>query len=286
MTRLHARGASFGYDDRRVVDHLDLEVPDRRLTVLVGPNACGKSTLLRGLANLLRPATGAVTLDGEAIHRMPAKRLARRLGLLPQSPPTPEALTVAGLVRRGRFPHQRLLRPFSDADRAAETRALERTGLAELAEAAVDELSGGQRQRAWIALALAQETPLMLLDEPTTYLDLRHQLEVLDLLAALNADDGRTVAMVLHDLGHAARYATHLVVMRAGHVVAAGPPGEVLTEELVADVFGVACRVVPDPVTGTPLVVPLSATDRARHGTPTDRADPAAPAAPADPSPR
>ncbi|MFJ9455606.1 ABC transporter ATP-binding protein [Kitasatospora sp. NPDC101447] len=254
--RLAARGLGLRYGDRTIVEGLDLELPGDAVTAIVGPNACGKSTLLRGLVRLLDPAAGTVTLDGADIHRMPARALAKRMGLLPQQPVTPEAVTVEALVRLGRYPHQRMLSPWSKADQAAVEDALERTGTAELRDRQVDRLSGGQRQRVWIALALAQETDLLLLDEPTTFLDLRHQLDVLDLVADLHAEAGRTVVMVLHDLGQAARYADHLVVLKDGRLAAAGPPSEVLTAELVEAVFQVPCRVVPDPETGTPLVVP------------------------------
>ncbi|GGQ50159.1 ABC transporter ATP-binding protein [Kitasatospora griseola] len=256
--RLAAHGLQLRYGDRTVVRGLDLELPGGAVTAVVGPNACGKSTLLRGLVRLLDPAAGTVTLDGADIHRMPAKALARRMGLLPQQPVTPEAVTVEALVRLGRYPHQRMLTPWSAADQAAVEGALRRTGTDVLRDRPVDQLSGGQRQRAWIALALAQDTDLLLLDEPTTFLDLRHQLDVLDLVADLHRDAGRTVVMVLHDLGQAARYADHLVVLDGGELAAAGPPGEVLTAELVEQVFQVPCRVIPDPETGTPLVVPLA----------------------------
>ncbi|MFD8595631.1 ABC transporter ATP-binding protein [Kitasatospora sp. NPDC059646] len=256
--RLAAHGLHLRYGDRTVVRGLDLELPGGAVTAIVGPNACGKSTLLRGLVRLLGPAAGTVTLDGADIHRMPARTLARRMGLLPQQPVTPEAVTVEALVRLGRYPHQRMLTPWSAADRDAVEEALRRTGTDALRDRPVDQLSGGQRQRAWIALALAQDTELLLLDEPTTFLDLRHQLDVLDLVADLHRDFGRTVVMVLHDLGQAARYADHLVVLDGGKLAAAGPPGEVLTADLVERVFQVPCRVIPDPETGTPLVVPLA----------------------------
>jgi iron complex transport system ATP-binding protein len=258
MNQLSTRGLDLRYGRRLVVAGLDLALPGGAVTAIVGPNACGKSTLLRGLARLLDPAAGTVALDGADIHRLPARTLARRIGLLPQQPVTPEAITVEALVRLGRYPHQRLLSPWSAADQAAVDAAMAGTGMADLRDRAVDQLSGGQRQRAWIALALAQDTELLLLDEPTTFLDLRHQLDVLDLVAELHADAGRTVVMVLHDLGQAARYADHLVVLDGGRLAAAGPPGEVLTAELVESVFQVPCRIVPDPETGTPLVVPLA----------------------------
>ncbi|MFD7901933.1 ABC transporter ATP-binding protein [Kitasatospora sp. NPDC059747] len=261
--RLATHGLGLRYGDRVIVDGLDLELPGGAVTAIVGPNACGKSTLLRGLVRLLDPAAGTVTLDGSDIHRMPSRALAKRLGLLPQQPVTPEAITVESLVRLGRYPHQRMLSPWSRADQAAVEDALARTGTAELRDQQVDRLSGGQRQRAWIALALAQDTDLLLLDEPTTFLDLRHQLDVLDLVADLHEEAGRTVVMVLHDLGQAARYADHLVVLKDGLLAAAGAPSEVLTAELVEAVFQVPCRVVPDPETGTPLIVPR-ARERAR----------------------
>ncbi|MGW4895763.1 ABC transporter ATP-binding protein [Kitasatospora sp. NPDC004240] len=259
---LAAHGLNLRYGNRVIVDGLDLEIPGGAVTAIVGPNACGKSTLLRGLVRLLSPASGSVTLDGSDIHRMPARALAKRMGLLPQQPVTPEAITVESLVRLGRFPHQRMLSPWSKADQEAVEEALRRTGTDVLRDQQVDRLSGGQRQRAWIALALAQDTPLLLLDEPTTFLDLRHQLDVLDLVADLHEEAGRTVVMVLHDLGQAARYADHLVVLKDGRLAASGAPAEVLTAELVESVFQVPCQVVPDPETGTPLVVPRARSKR------------------------
>ncbi|MEU6126801.1 ABC transporter ATP-binding protein [Streptomyces sp. NPDC047123] len=254
--RLAASGLTLAYDDRTVVDRLDLAVPDGRVTVLVGPNACGKSTTLRALGRLLKPRSGSVLLDGRSLAELPTRQVARQIGLLPQTPVAPEAITVADLVARGRQPHQRWWQQWSDADERAVTEAIARTDVTALAERPVDELSGGQRQRVWIAMALAQDTGLLLLDEPTTYLDISHQVEVLDLVRRLNHDRGRTVVLVLHDLNQAARYADHLVAMQHGEVVAEGPPAEIVTEDLVRRVFGLACVVVPDPVTGSPLVVP------------------------------
>ncbi|WP_030687039.1 ABC transporter ATP-binding protein [Streptomyces sp. NRRL B-1347] len=254
--RLTTRELTLAYEDRTVVHALDLAVPDGAVTVIVGPNACGKSTTLRALGRLLKPKGGAVLLDGEELAKLPTRRVAQRIGLLPQTPVAPEAITVADLVARGRQPHQRWWQQWSDADERAVTEAMERTDVTALAERPVDELSGGQRQRVWIAMALAQETELLLLDEPTTYLDISHQVEVLDLVRQLNHDRGRTVAVVLHDLNQAARYADHLVAMKEGRVVAEGAPRDVVTAELVRDVFGLECVVVPDPVTGSPLVVP------------------------------
>ena len=257
MTRLLARDVTLGYEGRTVARDLSVTVPDDSFTVIIGPNACGKSTLLAALARVLTPAAGAVLLDGQEIASYRSKEVARRLGLLPQTATAPSGITVGDLVARGRYPHQRLLRQWSDADEVAVAEAMARTDVADLAPRLVDELSGGQRQRVWIAMALAQETPILLLDEPTTYLDISTQVDVLELCARLHADLGRTLVAVLHDLNLAARYATHLVALGRGGVVAAtGPPAEILTEELVTDVFGLACRVLPDPETGTPMVVP------------------------------
>ncbi|MGX2995436.1 ABC transporter ATP-binding protein [Streptomyces sp. JNUCC 64] len=254
--RLRARQLTLAYEERTVVRELDLDVPDGKVTVIVGPNACGKSTTLRALGRLLKPRGGSVLLDGASLAELPTKRIAQQIGLLPQTPVAPEAITVGDLVARGRQPHQRWWQQWSEADERSVTEAMERTDVAALADRSVDELSGGQRQRVWIAMALAQETELLLLDEPTTYLDISHQVEVLDLVRQLNHDRGRTVVVVLHDLNQAARYADHLVAMKAGVVVAEGPPSEVVTQELVREVFGLDCVVVPDPVTGSPLVVP------------------------------
>lgn len=255
--RLRADGLRLAYDDRIVVEDLDLEIPAGRVTVIVGANACGKSTLLRALARLLTPKAGAVHLDGRSVHSMPTRALAQRLGILPQSPVAPEGLTVIDLVGRGRSPHQTWWRQWSSADEQAVHEALRSTAMTDLAHRAVDELSGGQRQRAWIAMAVAQGTPVMLLDEPTTYLDLAHQIDVLDLITDLNRHQGRTVVMVLHDLNQACRYADHIVAMKAGRIVAEGAPAEVVTAETVEEVFGLRCVVGEDPVSGTPMVVPM-----------------------------
>ncbi|MGW2679758.1 ABC transporter ATP-binding protein [Streptomyces sp. NPDC001436] len=258
VQRLTAQNVTLGYDQRVIAENLSVEIPDHSFTVIVGPNACGKSTLLRALARMLRPTAGQVLLDGRAITSTPAKQVARTLGLLPQSSVAPDGITVADLVARGRYPHQGLLRQWSARDERIVLESMASTGVAELADRAVDELSGGQRQRVWIAMALAQQTPLLLLDEPTTYLDIQHQLEVLDLCAQLHEEQGRTLVAVLHDLNQAARYATHLIALRGGVVVAEGPPAQVVTARLVEEVFGVACRVIDDPETGTPLVVPAA----------------------------
>ena len=260
MTTTHTLAAeklSLGYGERTVIEDLDLVVPPGRITAIVGANACGKSTLLRSMSRLLRPRAGQVLLDGEQVHRLPAKQLARTLGLLPQAPTAPEGITVADLVGRGRNPHQRMLSRWSAEDDAAVAAALEATHTAELAERSVDELSGGQRQRVWIAMALAQQTDVLLLDEPTTYLDVSHQIEVLDLLTDLNRSRGTTIVMVLHDLNLAARYADHLVALAHGRLHAAGDPHQVLTEHTVRAVFGLDCSVVTDPVSGRPLMLPI-----------------------------
>ncbi|MTD52782.1 ABC transporter ATP-binding protein [Amycolatopsis pithecellobii] len=257
-TRLHGAGLTLAYDGRTVAEDLGVTIPDQSFTVIVGPNACGKTTLLRALARLLKPRKGMVYLDGEVITSLPAKQVARRLGLLPQSSIAPEGITVSDLVARGRYPHQRLLRQWSKEDAAVVERSMAATGVSELADRLVDELSGGQRQRVWLAMALAQETELLLLDEPTTYLDISHQLDILDLCAKLHAEQGRTLVAVLHDLNHAARYGTHVIAMRAGEVIATGSPDEVVTAERVEQIFDLPCRVIPDPETGTPLVIPKS----------------------------
>lgn len=256
-TRLSARDLTIGYDKRTISEHLSVEIPDGGFTVIVGPNACGKSTLLRALSRLLSPMAGEVVLDGAAIRSYRTKEVARRLGLLPQSSIAPEGITVSDLVARGRFPHQGMLRQWSPEDEVAVDRAMQATDLAGLASRLVDELSGGQRQRAWLAMVLAQETPLLLLDEPTTFLDIAHQIDVLELCSTLRRDHGRTLVAVLHDLNHAARYGTHIIAMRDGEIVAEGAPEDVITEELVEQVFGLVCRVIADPVSGSPLVIPL-----------------------------
>ncbi|MEU0051790.1 ABC transporter ATP-binding protein [Streptomyces sp. NPDC006309] len=267
VNRLSAENVTLAYDQRVIADQLSVEIPDRSFTVIVGPNACGKSTLLRALSRMLRPSRGRVLLDGQAIRSMPAKKVARTLGLLPQSSVAPDGITVADLVGRGRYPHQGLLRQWSAQDERVVREAMRQTGVDALADRYVDELSGGQRQRVWIAMALAQETPLLLLDEPTTYLDIQHQIDILDLCAELHETQGRTLVAVLHDLNHAARYATHLIALSGGEVVAEGAPGDIVTAELVEEVFGLRCQVIDDPETGTPLVVPAARKARARRVT-------------------
>ncbi|PWS42931.1 cobalamin/Fe(3+)-siderophore ABC transporter ATP-binding protein [Streptomyces sp. ZEA17I] len=255
--QLTAEHLTLGYGDRTVVSSLDLVVPPGAVTVIVGANACGKSTLLRSMSRLLAPREGRVVLDGKEVHRLPAKELARTLGLLPQSPVAPEGITVSDLVGRGRHPHQSMFSRWNEKDDAAVASALEATATEPLADRAVDELSGGQRQRVWIAMALAQQTDLLLLDEPTTFLDASHQIEVLDLLTDLNQERGTTIVMVLHDLNLAARYADHLIALADGKLHSFGSPAEVLTEETVRAVFGLESRVIEDPVSGRPLMLPL-----------------------------
>jgi ABC-type cobalamin/Fe3+-siderophores transport system ATPase subunit len=261
MTRLTGSELTLAYDHRVVSSGLSVEIPDGSFTVIIGPNACGKSTLLRALSNLLTPKAGTVVLDGAAISSYRSKEVARRLGLLPQTATAPDGISVADLVARGRYPHQKLLRQWTPEDEDQVAAAMEATGVTALADRAVDELSGGQRQRVWMAMALAQQTGILLLDEPTTYLDIAFQIEILDLCADLN-EQGRTLVAVLHDLNQATRYATHLIAMKAGKVVAAGDPLSIITASLVEDVYGLTCEVIPDPQTGTPLVVPAARASR------------------------
>lgn len=262
--RLLGRDLRLAYDQRVIAERLSVDIPDGMITAVVGANACGKSTMLRALARLLKPQAGSVLLDGQEIQSLKTKDVARRLGLLPQAPIAPDGITVGDLVARGRAPHQRLLQQWSPADEQAVLDALAATNVTDLANRAVDELSGGQRQRVWIAMALAQDTPILLLDEPTTFLDIAHQIEVLDLIADLNERKGATVVMVLHDLNQACRYAHHLVAMRHGAVIAAGSPAQVVTADLVRTVFGLECLVVDDPASHTPLVVPVGRDARRR----------------------
>ncbi|WP_408058317.1 ABC transporter ATP-binding protein [Streptomyces tauricus] len=254
---LQARDLTLGYGEREIISGLDVDLPPGRITCIVGPNACGKSTLLRSMARLLVPSAGAVLLDGRSIQELPTRQVAATLGVLPQSPVAPEAITVADLVGRGRYPHQGWFRRWTASDTEAVAAAMLATDVLDLADRPLDELSGGQRQRVWIAMALAQETGILLLDEPTTYLDISHQLDVLDLLTDLNRQRGVTLAVVLHDLNLACRYADHLIAMKDGRVVAEGTPTAIVTEDLVREVFGLRSAVVPDPASATPLIVPM-----------------------------
>ncbi len=262
--RLRADHLSIGYDDTPIVADLSVDVLDGRITAIVGPNACGKSTLLRGLARLLKPVAGQVILDGHDIGSLHTKEVARKLGLLPQTSIAPEGITVADLVSRGRFPHQKVLRQWSRGDDQAVADAMRCTAVTELAGRLVDELSGGQRQRVWVAMVLAQQTPLVLLDEPTTYLDIAHQIELLDLFTSLNREQDRTVIAVLRDLNHACRFADQIIAMKSGAIVQQGSPAEVITAELVEQVYGLKCQIIDDPQTGTPLVIPRAS----RHARP------------------
>ncbi|MFH8926666.1 ABC transporter ATP-binding protein [Streptomyces pristinaespiralis] len=262
--RLRAEDLTLSYDQRTVATSLGVVIPDHSFTVIIGPNACGKSTLLKALARMLRPTAGQVYLDGAAISSYRSREVARRLGLLPQSSTAPGDITVGDLVARGRYPHQRLLKQWTAQDEDAVIAAMRQTGVLELAHRPVDDLSGGQRQRVWLSMVLAQETSVLLLDEPTTYLDIAHQVEVLDLCADLHERKGHTIVAVLHDLNQACRYASHLVVMKAGGTIAAeGDPAAIMTAELVEDVFGLPCRIIDDPETGTPLMVPTAPKRRA-----------------------
>ena len=259
-SRLSAHGLTVGYGGEPVVHDLTVEIPDGQVTTIVGPNGCGKSTLLRTLGRLLPPTSGHVVLDGAPITSRGTRDIATRLALLPQSPIAPEGLLVRDLIGRGRHPHQRWFAQWSRQDEEVVDAAMAMTDTSDLRDRPLDQLSGGQRQRAWIAMTLAQDTDLMLLDEPTTYLDLAHQVEVLDLVCRLNRERSRTVVMVLHDLNLAARYSDLVVVMHDGRIVTQGPPTDVFTAEMLSDVFGLEADILSDPRTGLPIVVPLSSS--------------------------
>lgn len=256
-TALHVKDLSVGYGERTVLDTLNVDIKRGAVTSIVGPNGCGKSTLLRTMSRLLNPTKGEIVLDGKSIHDIPTRKLATQLGLLPQTPIAPDGIVVADLVGRGRTPHQGILGRWSQQDYDIVAEALETTGISDLAERSIDELSGGQRQRVWIAMALAQRTETLLLDEPTTYLDVKHQLDVLDLLTELNRDRGTTIVMVLHDLNLAARYSDELVAVSGGKVFAHGHPREVITKENVKSVFGIDSVIITDPVSDQPAVMPI-----------------------------
>nr|WP_307842486.1 ABC transporter ATP-binding protein [Salinibacterium sp. NG253] len=254
---LRADNVTLNYGGRDIVSNVSVTIPDGTVTVIVGANACGKSTLLRGLSRLLRPASGHVMLDGRDIHSMASKEVAQVVGILPQSPIAPEGITVRDLVARGRYPHQGWFQQWSAADEAAVEHALEATDTAQLASRRLEELSGGQRQRVWIAMALSQDPDILLLDEPTTFLDVRHQLDALDVLATLNRERGTTIVMVLHELNLAARYADHMILMGEGQIIAEGTPAKVVTAERMREAFGLEAQIMADPVSGSPMVIPL-----------------------------
>lgn len=261
---LVAQQLTLAYDDKRIIQNLNLEIPQGKMTALVGANGCGKSTLLRGLARLLKPEKGAVYLEGKAIAQLPTRKVAQRMAILPQGPVPPEGLTVRELVAQGRYPHQSWMQQWSQDDETLVMAALETTGLLELGDRPLDTLSGGQRQRAWIAMTLAQNTDILLLDEPTTFLDLAHQIEVLDLLHTLNQSRNCTIVMVLHELNQACRYADFMIAMREGHIYAQGSPEDVMTEPTIREVFGLESRIIRDPVAGTPLCIPVSQMTRSK----------------------
>ena len=254
---LYAKNLTLGYDKKVVARGLSVSVPEGKLTVIIGPNACGKSTLLRTLSRLMPPQSGAVFLDGKLIGDYGTRDVAKRLGLLPQSSTAPGDISVADLVARGRYPHQRLFRRWTAQDTLAVNEAMRATGVDALAESTVNALSGGQRQRVWIAMVLAQQTPLLLLDEPTTWLDIAHQIDLMELMCRLNQENDRTLVVVLHDLNQACRYAGHLIAMRDGKILAEGAPADIVTPALIEQVFGLRCAIIDCPVSHTPLIIPL-----------------------------
>lgn len=257
MKGLSIKSLSLAYDRTPIIRDLNLAIPTGQISALIGANGCGKSTLLRGMARLLKPRSGTVYVDGTSILKLSTKEVAQQLGILPQGPVAPEGLTVRDLVAQGRYPYQNWLQQWSEKDETIVQQALLITDLLKLAERELDTLSGGQKQRAWIAMALAQDTDILLLDEPTTFLDLAHQIEILDLLYELNQSQGRTIVMVLHDLNQACRYADYLVAVKDGRIFAAGEPKLVMTEDMVHEVFELECRIIPDPILGTPMCIPI-----------------------------
>ncbi len=256
-SQLEANKITIGYDNKKIIVDLNLVIPHQKITILVGSNGCGKSTLLKGLARILKPQQGTIYLDGKAISKLPTKDVAKRLGILPQNPKFPEGLTVKDLVAQGRYPYQNWFQQWSKYDEELVTKALINTDLLSLADRPLDSLSGGQRQRAWIGMSLAQDTDILLLDEPTTFLDLAHQIEILDLLYELNRSRKKTLIMVLHDLNLASRYADYLVAMREGNIYAQGKPDEIMTETIIQEVFNLECHIIRDPVTQTPMCIPI-----------------------------
>ncbi|MGO0059922.1 ABC transporter ATP-binding protein [Brevibacillus fluminis] len=254
--RLYTEGLHIAYSERTIVENLNLSIPAHKITALVGSNGSGKSTILKTMARIMKPKGGTVFLDGKSIHSQSTREVAKQLAILPQNPTAPEGLTVSELISYGRFPHQKGFGSLSAADKKIVQWAVEVTGLSRFYDHPVDQLSGGQRQRAWIAMALAQETDVLFLDEPTTFLDMAHQLEVLQLLQQLNQEQQRTIVMVVHDLNHATRYAQHMVAIKKGTVVAEGSPAEVMTQHVLREVFNIEADIIPDPRTGVPLCLP------------------------------
>lgn len=254
---LQSEKITAGYDNRTILHDVPISIPSNKISIIIGANGCGKSTLLKTMARLIKPTSGQVTLDGKPIHKIPPKQLACVLGVLPQSPIVPEGITVADLVGRGRYPHQTFLRGWTKRDYEAVAEAMEMMNITEFADRNIDELSGGQRQRVWIAMALAQETDILFLDEPTTYLDITYQIEILDLLTDLNRKHGTTIVMVLHDINLSARYADHIFALQKGKLVAEGEPSKVITSKLIEDIFGLHCTVIKDPVSGSPSMIPI-----------------------------
>ncbi|UQZ81692.1 putative siderophore transport system ATP-binding protein YusV [Paenibacillus konkukensis] len=256
MYAMEAKGLSLSYGTVPIFKDLSVTIPKGEITVLIGSNGCGKSTLLRSLARLLNPQKGTIVLDGHELSKLPTKEIAKRLAILPQGPTAPEGLTVLQLVKQGRYPYQSWLQQWSEEDERMVRTALDKTRMTEFAERTVDALSGGQRQRAWIAMTLAQDTDTVLLDEPTTYLDMTHQIEVLDLLYELNEKESRTVVMVLHDINLACRYAHNMIAVKNGAIWAQGKPEDIVTEKMIQSVFDLDCQVLKDPFYGTPLIIP------------------------------
>ncbi|WP_339318356.1 ABC transporter ATP-binding protein [Paenibacillus sp. FSL R10-2734] len=257
MSVIQANNLTLSYGKKPVFSNLDVLIPKGKITVFIGSNGCGKSTLLRSLARLLKPQEGTIILDGSDIAKLPAKEVARRLAILPQGPIAPEGLTVQQLVKQGRYPYQSFLQQWSREDEAMVKKALEVTHMDDFSGRSIDSLSGGQRQRAWIAMTLAQNTSTILLDEPTTYLDMTHQIDILDLLFDLNEQENRTIVMVLHDINLACRYAHHIVAVKEGQIYAQGEPENIVNEQLIRDVFDMECQITPDPLFGTPLCIPF-----------------------------
>lgn len=256
-TRLEANKITLGYDSKTIISDLSLAIPSEKITILIGANGCGKSTLLKGLSRILKPKRGSVYLDGKAISKLSSKKIAQTLGILPQNPSSPEGLTVKELVAQGRYPYQNWWQQWSKEDEVLVNKALISTDLISLADRPLDTLSGGQRQRAWIAMSLAQNTDILLLDEPTSFLDLAHQIEILDLLYELNQTESKTLVIVLHDLNLASRYADYLVAVKQGKIYAQGTPEIVMNEKVIEAVFNLESHILPDPITQKPMCIPI-----------------------------